>query len=416
MKTRNWAISRLSHSIRLPLVKLAGYMTYLFLERREGQLYTIKSAESLARRQNNTANTANPDRPITSLLLHPATSYTRLKPVYANKKMGWSTSTQEVPPLYLYSIPSACVSNLGVISTFDGNIIAESAEQFVSRNQNPDGFIQVSENRFIQERINGAKIFHGKCILLTNKHAENYGHFILECLPNVRLLSESEDLSDARIAIHKTVNAGLRRALFEALELSGVRKDRIIEFGGIGEVGIFEEVLYPSPLTGHPIWKSEVAIKYCERLAEKTIETSAKNLSPEFLYVSRSAGFKRRPTNEDEVIDTLASSGFNVVYPEKMSVQEQIVLFSRARIIVGILGAAMTNIVFSPQNAQVIMLTPDSISGHFFWDLSSLKKQGYYALFCKTIRQERGYGDADFYVDINNLNEALAAAQRMISN
>jgi len=52
-----------------------------------------------------------------------------------------------------------------------------------------------------------------------------------------------------------------------------------------------------------------------------------------------------------------------------MSFEEQIFIFSQAKVVVGILGAAMTNTVFSPRTAQVIMLTPDSITVIFFWIL-----------------------------------------------
>lgn len=350
-------------------------------------------------------------------MLHPETTYIRPHPKYTNKDISWDETPQKVPQLHLYSIPEAFVSNLGVISTINGNIIAESAEQFGSNKHQPDGFIRIHENNFTLQKIKSAKIFHGESILLINKHSDNYGHFILECLPNIRLLKEIPNLVDTNVVIHKTLNPLMRKAFHELLALAGIKENQIIEFGEEGEIGIFEKLHYPSPITGHPTWKSEVAINFCEKLAAKIINPDSnsirKDRSADFLYISRSAAYRRRPSNENEVVETLVSKGFNVVYPESMSVQEQIILFSRAKIIVGILGAAMTNIVFSPKNAQIIMLIPDSISGHFFWDLASLKHQVYYALFCKIVSQQRGYGDADFYVDLNELNEALAIAYRM---
>ena len=418
MRTLKLIIRNPSHLIRSFLARTVGHLTFFFLKRKEGQLYSIQSAQFLIRQKNeNTADAAGYDIGITSQLLHPETSYIRAHPRYTNKNISWDKTPQKVPQLHLYSIPEAFVSNLGVISTINGNIIAESAEQFGSNKHQPDGFIWIHENNFTLQKIKSAKIFNGESILLINKHSDNYGHFILECLPNIRLLKEIPNLADTNVVIHKTLNPIMRRALFESLELAGIKENQIIEFGEEGEIGIFEKLHYPSPITGHPTWKSEVAINFCEKLAAKIIDPDSnpirKEHSADFLYISRSAAYRRRPSNENEVIETLVSKGFNVVYPESMSVQEQIILFSRAKIIVGILGAAMTNIVFSPNNAQIIMLIPESISGHFFWDLASLKHQVYYALFCKIVSQQRGYGDADFYVDINELNEALAIAYRM---
>lgn len=418
MGTLKLIIRNPSHLIRSFLARIAGQVTFFFLKRKQGQLYSIQSAQFLIYQKNeNTADSARYGHQITSRMLHPETSYIRPHPIYTNKNISWDKTPQKVPQLYLYSISEAFVSNLGVISTINGNIIAESAEQFVSNKHNPDGFIRIHENNFALQEIKSAKIFHGENILLINKHSDNYGHFILECLPNIRLLKEIPNLADAKVVIHKTLNPALRQALFESLELADIKESQIIEFGNKGEIGIFEKLHYPSPITGHPTWKSEVAVRFCENLAEKIINSNTKqihrNPSSDFLYISRSTLYKRRPTNEEEVIETLVSHGFDVIYPETISVQEQIIIFSRAKIIVGILGAAMTNIVFSPNNTQIIMLIPDSISGHFFWDLASLKHQAYYAVFCKIVSQQRGYGDADFYVDINELNEALAIAYRM---
>ncbi|HUW28688.1 MAG TPA: glycosyltransferase 61 family protein [Sulfuriferula sp.] len=420
MKLLNRIICRLTYSIRLVLVKFSGDLTCLFLGRKEAQIYRIEPAQTLVSQKTYPGKDAEKDGTFTSFLLHPESSYTRAQPKYTNSNIAWSSAPQAVPPLYLYSIPIACVSNLGVISTFDGNIIAESAEQFISKNQKLDGFVRISKNSFVLEKIRGAHIFQGKHVLLTNKHIDNYGHFILECLPNARLLNETSGLADAKVVIHKTENPDIRKSVYEVLALAGVEKEQIVEFGGEGKIGLFEVLLYPSPITNHPAWKSNVSVIYCEQLAKKisALDNSGLEISTssEYLYVSRSAGFKRRPTNEGDVIDLLVAAKFTVIYPERMSVQEQIVTFSRAKIIVGILGAAMTNIIFSPQMAQIIMFTPDSIPGYFFWDLASLKKQGYYALSCKTISQNKGYGDADFYVDINELKEALAIANRTISN
>lgn len=407
-----WKISRFSGWMRSCLVAATGRIALLFLERKQAQLYTIQPARSLIPRGGNAASTAAGDASITSRLLHPATRYVRPRPLYSNRELQWSERPQDVPPLELYSIPAAIATRSGVVGTLDGSIIAESAEQFTVNRHEPDGFIRVHADRFVLRKVRAARMFPGDSVLLANRHTDNYGHFLLECLPNARLLNEIPDLADARLAIPETSNPALRAAFHELLALAGIAKQQVVEFGGNGEIGVFERLFYASPITGHPTWKSETAIRFCERLAERAATPGARSPGAGLLYVSRGAAFKRRPTNEGEIIEMLVANGFDVVYPETMSVREQISAFSQARIVVGILGAAMTNMVFSPRHAQVIVLIPDSITGHFFWDLASLKHQGYYALFCRTVSQRRGYGDADFYVDPHDLQAALALAHR----
>ena len=394
---------------------MIGVLTYLFLKRKGCRIYSVQNAQSLTKSETApSASEAINENTISSLPLFATSTYVRIEPRYSNRHMLWSTEPQEVPPQYLYSIPKAIVSNLGVISTIDGSIIAESAEPFTTKNQALDGFIEIAKNKYVPKGSKKIELFHGKYLLLTNKYAGNYGHFILECLPNARLAKDYTLTRNIKIVIHKTANITLRKSYFEALALTGIHEDQIVEFGGEGNIGLFEELLYPSPLTSHPRWKSIQAVNFCTHLARDVRalgEPSSTEISTSgYLYVSRGADYKRRPANEPEVIEFLRSHDFTIIYPEEMSVKEQILTFSQARIVVGILGAAMTNIAFSPQGIHVIMLTPSNVSGYFFWDLASLKKQSYYAIFCQISNNEKDYGNAEFYVNINELKEALSIA------
>lgn len=73
------------------------------------------------------------------------------------------------------------------------------------------------------------------------------------------------------------------------------------------------------------------------------------------VYVQRPSTGWRVIENEQEVREALESEGFLVFRPEAHSVEEQISLFARATVIVGMHGAALTNILFAP-NAHLIEL------------------------------------------------------------
>jgi len=65
----------------------------------------------------------------------------------------------------------------------------------------------------------------------------------------------------------------------------------------------------------------------------------------ERIYLSRGKG-ARSLANEDEVAAFLQSEGFTVVACEGLSICEQAAMLARARVVVGLHGAALTNIVF----------------------------------------------------------------------
>jgi hypothetical protein len=84
--------------------------------------------------------------------------------------------------------------------------------------------------------------------------------------------------------------------------------------------------------------------------------SSRRKFSPR-IFISRKNASGRRHFNEEEVIALFSEFGFEVVYPEKLSVEDQISLFNQAEWIAGGSGAAFTNLLFCSPNAKVIIFT-----------------------------------------------------------
>ena len=74
------------------------------------------------------------------------------------------------------------------------------------------------------------------------------------------------------------------------------------------------------------------------------------------VYVTR--GDNKRLLNEQEVADYLEKRGFEVVNPDNMSLQEEIDCFATADCIVGVTGAAFTNVIYCKESAKVIQICP----------------------------------------------------------
>ena len=65
----------------------------------------------------------------------------------------------------------------------------------------------------------------------------------------------------------------------------------------------------------------------------------------------------RRPFNEKECIACAKEFGFEVVYPELMSFEQQVGLFHNAECIIGGSGAAFTNLVYCNENIKVVVFS-----------------------------------------------------------
>ena len=80
------------------------------------------------------------------------------------------------------------------------------------------------------------------------------------------------------------------------------------------------------------------------------------------LYLSRDDASYRHLLNEPELMAKLQQLGFEKVTMSGRSISDQIALFSQAECIVGVHGAAMNNIVFSPTHCCVLELTHSNLT------------------------------------------------------
>jgi capsular polysaccharide biosynthesis protein len=99
---------------------------------------------------------------------------------------------------------------------------------------------------------------------------------------------------------------------------------------------------------------------------------------PSRLYVSR--GGRRVVTNEDQVVATLASYGFEVVEDRQRPVEEQIGLFKHASVVVAPHGAALANLLWCRPGTLVIELLPTHYKMVHYRDLCSMLDLRYHAL------------------------------------
>lgn len=123
------------------------------------------------------------------------------------------------------------------------------------------------------------------------------------------------------------------------------------------------------------------------------------------LFCGRKDEKRRRLHNEDELFARLAPLGFERVSTAGKSVAEQARLFSEARLVVAVHGAALTNIVFTPPGALLIdMQSRDSPRPYF----SSICATG--GIRC-TVIPARPMSLGLNPVELNNVDIILSAEQ-----
>lgn len=97
-----------------------------------------------------------------------------------------------------------------------------------------------------------------------------------------------------------------------------------------------------------------------------------------WLYVSR-AGFRRAPAWEHDLITALRQRlpQLEMLQGHDLTLRQQVDAFSQAAVVIGIHGAGLSNLVFSPDTTRVVEIaTPENCNDHY-WRLSALRDQSY---------------------------------------
>lgn len=114
--------------------------------------------------------------------------------------------------------------------------------------------------------------------------------------------------------------------------------------------------------------------------------------------------------NEPQVIEFLKTQGFSILFTEEFSFEEQVSIFSKAKILISIHGAGLTNLMFMPEGSYVLEFRNGKntrIANNCYFNLAAVFNQHYLYQPCEPdsdlIEQE-----ANIFVNLDKLKGNLA--------
>jgi capsular polysaccharide biosynthesis protein len=210
-------------------------------------------------------------------------------------------------------------------------------------------------------------------VLLALPLYSNYFHWTVELLPRLQLLEGNADLRELPLIVPGDAPPFVR----ETLRLSGYADQ--VQFVDRG-IHKFANLYIPS-LLSPPSHPSPMAISWLrDKLTSTLSQTNFEKKRR--LYVSRRDALTRYASNEFELEAMLGKFGFETVKMSDYSVAEQINLFSQAHMIVGVHGAALTNLVFCSPGTYVLELFLQGWFTNAFYHISLIRNLYYGYLVC----------------------------------
>lgn len=262
-----------------------------------------------------------------------------------------------------------------------------------------------------------------RCLVLKRWWSPNFGHWLVDQAMTLAFLVHGGLLDTRHIVIHRVEDARLRHIVRQTID--AILPDAIVHEHADGEIWQFRELVWATPLNLprlFPRWHVPPVFGFCPQPPLFTLPAALECLRadllsvpvpaaerPRRLYVQRPDVTWRRLENEAEVAAIAAAHGFTPVVPERFTMPEQAALFAGAEAVLGVKGAAMTNILFAAPPCRLLLLSPADFIDQFYWNIASLRGIDYHELFGETLTRDGVPGHNRFRVDTARVEAMIAA-------
>ncbi|MBR1380596.1 MAG: glycosyltransferase family 61 protein [Alphaproteobacteria bacterium] len=183
----------------------------------------------------------------------------------------------------------------------------------------------------------------------------HFGDFLVNNLTRVYALLQDQ-YNDWHVVFvnDKNINP-IPEWLYVFLELVNIPRERVII---LNKTTQFRNVLVPTQGWDFPIWSSDECNNVFDVMADNVGKCDTKCYDK--IYLSRDALNLRRTYGEKYVSEIFNKNGFTIIYPETLSLKQQIALVRNCRVLVGCAGTALHLALFMKPGGCVIQIKRNS--------------------------------------------------------
>ncbi|EGF91929.1 capsular polysaccharide biosynthesis protein-like protein [Asticcacaulis biprosthecium C19] len=242
----------------------------------------------------------------------------------------------------------------------------------------------------------------------------HYGHYLCSTLVRLWPLLR-EGLNGRKLLLHAPNGPDHEfRIPYAAMTLEGLglKPDDIVVFQ---EPRRIRRLIIPRPSFVEQLLGHHAHRDLCHRIGEQFLDgldmTTA--LPPVYFSKTKLLGGVGRIGNESVIENVLASNGIGIVYPEQLSLREQVRLFAENRVIAGTGGTQLHTGILAPPVARVVALSAShSVNSNLLlFDRLNDRTAGY-------VYDDRGYREMqnqDKFLTSDYLEDPEATAHDLLA-
>jgi capsular polysaccharide biosynthesis protein len=267
----------------------------------------------------------------------------------------------------------------------------------------PDG---TREHRLYPERLSRIPTLSGEHLLIANSDQPNFGHYMLDIVPLVHL--------GARMGMPMLTWTlkPWQRALIARLDVPpGLIREIKPKAVFLEHAIVSNRMSGVSSQNAHPQHRQAFSL-----ILENIKKHAPTTPRPSRILLCRGIRNSRNIKNRKALIEALSPLGFAAIQPEKLSFDEQAMLFSGADVIVTEFGAAMANVMFCRPGTRVVEIIAEGQHDPWSAHLCAMLELDHIVLFQRQSEQDlldhpRHAKDSEFQfsVDVEGLVQTVKA-------
>jgi capsular polysaccharide biosynthesis protein len=292
-----------------------------------------------------------------------------------------------------YQIENAQIDSRGII--FSKGMISSHSLRHLRRKKAFTKFekVRLYYNRLI-DRTKSKRI--DQAIWITDGWSKGYFHWFGDVLPILLLLKE-KGVDGVIVIPSQVASMNYVAESLKALDVEFVTIDDDVLFK-IKRL-IVSDLIAPS---GN--FKPDLMLKLSSRIKK---HYSVKDHPFRKIFISREHAKRRRLVNGLKFEQKLKERGFEIVQMEDLSFGSQVALMSEAKVVMGIHGAGLTNMIFMPRGSKVIeMRAEKDHHNNCYFALADALGLDYSYLLCEVHETENDH-IGDFKANIEAIKTIL---------
>lgn len=222
----------------------------------------------------------------------------------------------------------------------------------------------------------------------------NHYHWLIECLPRLRQLADLGEPPPI-LLMPRSMPAVCEESL--ACCLPANMPMRRMDGWVRPEDYVFVSFRHIKPAA----WLDEDSRRFVRDAVFRRYGLSADHKGTRRIYLSRSAAALRRLVNEDEVQEVLAGFGFETVWAERLTFEQQVRVFHGASHVVTVHGAGLANLLFAGPVGVLELFARGTFTPLYFFLATSLGQRHHFLLGSEESRLQ------NFRIDVDELRAAV---------